>query len=170
MSSIRLGAVCVALTCLAMVPSSAYAETAATPSSPVGSPSAPVVSSPAAGRVELTLQKVSGSPLFALVGRRIVVRGIVKPYVAGQSVSVSFAIDGRQVARSVVSVLALGNGAGQFRVGFASRYAGLAQARVTHPATAQQVAFSARAPAFRFVHADLGLGARSWTCCTTRFR
>ena len=160
MSSIRLGAVCVALTCLAMVPSSAYAETAATPSSPVGSPSAPVVSSPAAGRVELTLQKVSGSPLFALVGRRIVVRGIVKPYVAGQSVSVSFAIDGRRVASRVVSVLPLGNGAGQFRVGFASRYAGLAQARVTHPATAQQVAFSARAPAFRFVHADLGLGAR----------
>jgi peptidoglycan hydrolase-like protein with peptidoglycan-binding domain len=160
MSSNRLAVLCSAFVCLAVVPAAAAAETAATPISPVASPSTPAVSGPAAGQLKLTLQKVGGSPRFALLGRRVVVRGIVRPYVAGQSVSVSFALDGRQVATSVVSVLPLGDGAGQFRVGFASRYAGLVQARVTHPATAQQVAFSGRLPSFRFVHANLGLGAK----------
>ena len=43
-----------------------------------------------AGRLALAVQKAGGSPLFALVGRRIVVRGIVSPYVGGQAVKVSF--------------------------------------------------------------------------------
>ena len=52
------------------------------------------------------LQKVGGNPPFALVGRRIVVRGIVTPYVAGQSVKVSFYRDGRKLAVRTVAVLA----------------------------------------------------------------
>jgi peptidoglycan hydrolase-like protein with peptidoglycan-binding domain len=110
--------------------------------------------------VKLTLEKVGGDPLFALAGRRVVLRGVVTPYVAGQTVEVGFYLDGRQVAARTATVLAAGAAAGRFRVNFQSRYAGLAQARVIHAATAQQGAFSARSPAFRVVHANLGLGAR----------
>ena len=44
------------------------------------------------------LLRVGGSPPFALVGGRITVRGIVTPYVGGQTVKVSFYRDGRKVA------------------------------------------------------------------------
>jgi peptidoglycan hydrolase-like protein with peptidoglycan-binding domain len=110
--------------------------------------------------VKLALDKVGGSPSFALVGGRIAVRGTVTPYVAGQTVRVSFSIDGRQVGAESVSVLPGRGGAGRFQVGFSSRTAGLLRARVAHGATPQQAAFGAAAPSLRFVNANLGLGAR----------
>src|SRR5580692_442973 len=155
MSGNRLAALCAALGCLAL-PVSASAETTATPSSPA---STPAVSAPASAHVKLAWQDVGGSPPFALVGRRIVVRATVTPYVAGQALDVSFYLDGRRAATKVASVLPIGNGAGRVRVGFWSRYAGLAQARVSHSATTQQAAFSARSAGVRLVHADLGPGA-----------
>jgi peptidoglycan hydrolase-like protein with peptidoglycan-binding domain len=115
---------------------------------------------PAAGQVKLELQRAGGSPPFALVGGRIVVRGIVTPYVAGQTVKVSFYLDGRKVGVRTVSVLAGRGGVGQFRLGFSSRQAGLLKARVAHYATPQQGAFSGRAPDVRFVNTNLGLGVQ----------
>jgi peptidoglycan hydrolase-like protein with peptidoglycan-binding domain len=172
-SSSRVGALCAVLACLVAAPAAMAGETAGGQSAAGGSPgsspaaptvpaapTAPVSTSPAGGAVKLALEKVGGSPLFALVGRRIVVRGLVTPYVAGQTVTVGLYLDGRQVAERTVGVLAKGDGAGQFRAGFVSRYAGLAQARVLHPATPQQQAFSGRSPEFRLVHPDLGLGAQ----------
>jgi peptidoglycan hydrolase-like protein with peptidoglycan-binding domain len=120
----------------------------------------PAVSAPVAGALELRLEKVGGSPPFALVGGRIVVRGIVTPYVAGQTVKVSFYREGRKVGVETVSVLAGSHGTGQFRTGFSSRQAGLLQARVAHYATPRQGAFSSRAPGVRFVNTNLGPGAR----------
>jgi peptidoglycan hydrolase-like protein with peptidoglycan-binding domain len=114
-----------------------------------------------AGAMRLVLQKVGGSPPFALVGSRIVVRGSVSPYVAGQTVDVGFYLEGRKVAADAVSVLPVAGGAGSFRVEFSSHYAGLLQARAVHAATAQQAAFSARSPGVHFVHANLGPGARN---------
>jgi hypothetical protein len=151
----RLGAVGAVLACLLAAPALAGAET------PVATAPAPATDTgPAPATVRLALQKVGGSPPFALVGGRIAVRGTVTPYVAGQTVTVSFSLDGRTIATSVVSVLAAAAGTGRFQVGFSSRYAGLVQARVVHYATAQQGAFSARAPGVRFVHPNLGPGAR----------
>jgi peptidoglycan hydrolase-like protein with peptidoglycan-binding domain len=129
----------------------------APPPTPTPTPAAPA---PAAGQAKLALDKVGGSPTFALVGGRIAVRGTVTPYVAGQTVQVSFALDGRKVGAESVAVLPGRGGAGQFQVGFSSRTAGLLQARVAHGATPQQAAFSAAAPGVRFVNANLGLGAR----------
>jgi len=141
-------------------PGSAVAETISAPSS--SAPTAPTTpaSTPVAGRLSLALEKVGGSPPFALVGRRLQARGSVTPYVAGQTVTVSFYLDGVRVARDVVGVLPEAGGAGQFRVAFSSRYAGLLQARADHYATVQQGAFAATAPSVRLVHPDLGLGAR----------
>ena len=153
----RLAALGAALACLICAAPAAGAQA---PSTPTG-PSAPAgASSPAVGQIKLAWAKVGGSPPFALVGTRIVVRGTVTPYVAGQTVLVGFYLDGRRVAADTVSVLAAPDGAGQFHVGFSSRDAGLLQARAEHEATAQQVAFSARSPGVRFVHANLGLGAQ----------
>jgi peptidoglycan hydrolase-like protein with peptidoglycan-binding domain len=162
MSRIRqLPAVCAALLCLAAAPASAAAESPATPP-PSSAPTTqtPVAPSPVAGRIKLVLQKVGGSPPFALVGGRIVVRGIVTPYVGGQTVKVSFYREGRKVELRTLSVLGIGNGAGQFHVNFAGSYAGLVEARAAHYATPQQGAFSGRSPGVRFVNANLGLGAR----------
>ncbi len=137
-------ALCAALICLAAMSTPAAAETAA----------------PAAGRIQLVLQKVGGSPPFALVGARIVVRGIVTPYVSGQTVKVSFYRDGRKAAVTVVRVLPVRNGAGQFHVSITSHYAGLVEARAAHYATAQQIAFSGRSGGVRFVNTNVGPGAQ----------
>jgi peptidoglycan hydrolase-like protein with peptidoglycan-binding domain len=155
MNHIRhLTVVCAALLCAAAVPASAAAE-----APPAGPPAAAPAPAPVAGKMQLVLQKVGGTPRFASVGGRIVVRGIVTPYVAGQSVKVSFYREGRKVEVNVLAVSPVGNGAGQFHVNFSSHYAGLVQARAAHYATAQQVAFSGSSPGVRFVHTNLGPGA-----------
>jgi peptidoglycan hydrolase-like protein with peptidoglycan-binding domain len=150
------GAATVQSASAATAPSSPAATPAPATPTPAPAPSAP----PVAGQVRLALDKVGGSPPFALVGGRIVVRGIVTPYVAGQTVQVSFSLDGRSVGAESAGVLPGRGGAGQFQVGFSSRTAGLLQARVAHAASPQQGAFSASAPSVRFVNANLGLGAR----------
>jgi hypothetical protein len=103
---------------------------------------------------------VYGSPLFALAGGRIVVRGVVTPYVAGQSVKVSFYREGRKVQVRKLSVLAIGNGSGQFHINFTSRDAGLVQARAAHYATPQQGAFSGRSAGVMLVQKKLTAGTR----------
>jgi peptidoglycan hydrolase-like protein with peptidoglycan-binding domain len=121
---------------------------------------APPVASPVAGRLALTVAGAGGSPLFALVGRRIVVRGIVAPYVGGQTVRVGVYRDGRRVAAKTVAVAGIGNGDGRFDVQLPSVQAGAVQAVATHAATPGQAAFSARSPTVRFVNPDLGEGAQ----------
>jgi peptidoglycan hydrolase-like protein with peptidoglycan-binding domain len=145
----------------------AQGASAATPSAPTPAPApaipAPAPGSspaPAAGQVKLSLEKVGGSPPFVLAGGRIVVRGTVTPYAAGQTVQVSFLLDGRKVGAESAGVLPSRGGDGRFLVGFSSRTAGLLQARVAHAATPQQDAFSASTPGVRFVNPNLGLGAQ----------
>jgi peptidoglycan hydrolase-like protein with peptidoglycan-binding domain len=158
MKANRLVALCALPACLIALPAAAAAQTATTPSVPA--PGVPAVA-PVAGRAKLALDGVGGEPLFALVGRRVLARVTVTPYVAGQILEVVLYLDGRQVAMKAVNVLPAGGGAGQARVVFSSRYAGLAQVRVAHSATAQQDAFAARSTPFRYVHPDLGLGAHN---------
>jgi peptidoglycan hydrolase-like protein with peptidoglycan-binding domain len=159
---VRLLAVC-AVTLWAALPASAgAAETSSAPAAPPAAetPTPPVVPPPSAGKIKLELERVAGTPLFALMGTRIVVHGLVTPYVAGQTVKVSFYREGRKVEVRIVSVLALHNGEGQFRINFATRTAGLVQALAVHYATPQQVQFSGRSPRFRFVFGNVGPGSQ----------
>jgi peptidoglycan hydrolase-like protein with peptidoglycan-binding domain len=144
---------------------------AATPPAPVSAPGpvtpppappapTPAPVPPASGAVKLVLQHVHGKPSFELAGGRLVVQGIVSPYVAGQQMKVSFYREGRKVGVKTVSVLAAGGGAGQFHIGFASHDAGIVEARAAHYATPQQGAFSGRSPGVRFVNANLGPGSQ----------
>lgn len=115
---------------------------------------------PVAGQIKLVLQHAGGKPPFALLGRRVVVRGVVMPYVGGQTVKVSFYRDGRKVQVKNVSVSAIGNGAGQFHINYVSGFPGVVQARAAHYATAQQGAFSGRSPSVQYVTPNLGPGGR----------
>lgn len=123
-------------------------------------PPPPPPPTPVAGKIELVLQHVGGRPLFAVLGQRIAARGIVTPYVGGQTVKVSFYRDGRKVQVKTVTVQALGNGAGQFHVSYLSRSPGLVQARAAHYATPQQRAFSGRSPVVQYVTPTLGPGGQ----------
>jgi hypothetical protein len=132
----------------------------ATPTPPPVSPApTPTAPGPVAGKLKLVLQHVGGNPPFALLGQRIAVRGIVTPYVAGQTVKVSFYRDGRSVQITTATVQSLGNGAGQFHAGFASASGGLVEVRAIHYATATQGAFGGRLPGVRFVSASVGPGS-----------
>jgi hypothetical protein len=115
---------------------------------------------PAAGRMTLRLAKVGGSPPFALAGARIVVQGVVDPYVAGQTVKVSIYRLGRKVAVDRLAVLPTTGGRGRFRVSFRSGVSGAVDIRAAHYANAAQGAFSARAPVVHFVWPELAPGAQ----------
>jgi len=154
----------IALAILLACASSASAAAAATPppttqpttSTPVP-PAAPPAS--ASGQIKLVVQRAFGKPPFVIAGSRLVVRGIVVPYVGGQSVKVSFYRDGRKVQVKTVSVLAIGNGAGQFHISYSSGSAGLLQARAVHYATPQQAAFSGKSEQVHVASPNLSEGA-----------
>jgi peptidoglycan hydrolase-like protein with peptidoglycan-binding domain len=162
MASAALACAAVPATAVALLPQrpSPALSSAPSPAAPSPAPVSTAAPSPVAGRLALVVAKAGGRPLFALVGRRIVVRGIVSPYVGGQAVKVGFYVDGREVRGASVAVAAIGNGEGQFHVDFTGARAGLAQVRATHGATAQQGAFGARSQGVRFVNPNLGEGAR----------
>jgi peptidoglycan hydrolase-like protein with peptidoglycan-binding domain len=134
--------------------------TATTPArTPVTGQATPLTTPPT-GSMRLLLERVGGKPLFALMGRSVVVHGIITPYVAGQRVKVSFYREGRKVQVRKVGVLDAHNGAGRFRISFTGRDAGLVQARAVHYASSQQGAFSARSPHFHLIWPNVGPGAQ----------
>ena len=159
----RCAAASGALALLPVLPGAAAAKGTVPPAPTVPAPTTPApvppAPAPAAGKIRLVLQKVGGRPLFTIAGRRFVVRGIVVPYVAGQTVKLSLYRDGRKVGVKTVSVLPVGNGAGQFHVGITSHYSGLMQVRAAHYATAQQAAFSGRSHSLRVVNPNVGPGS-----------
>jgi peptidoglycan hydrolase-like protein with peptidoglycan-binding domain len=140
---------------LAATPTPAPAP-AAPPAPPAVAPPAPAVP---AGQIKLVVQRAFGKPPFVIAGSRVVVRGIVIPYVGGQTVKVSFYRDGRKIAVKNVSVLPIGNGAGQFHIGYSSASTGLVQARAVHYATPQQSAFTGSSEKIHFASPDLSQGA-----------
>jgi|GEM_PF-605236 len=129
------------------------------PAQPTPAP-APVV---AAGHVRLVVQRAFGKPLFVIAGRRMVVRGIVVPYVSGQKVKVSFYRNGGKIGVQTVSVLAARNGTGKFELSFASASAGLLQARAVHYATPEQAEFTGRSIAVRVASTNLSGGAQGFS-------
>jgi hypothetical protein len=131
-----------------------------TPAPATPAPAAPITPSAAPGQIKLVIQQAFGKPAFVIAGGRMVVRGIVIPYVGGQKVKVSIYREGRKVEVKTVSVLAIGNGAGQFHLGYSSASAGLVQVRAVHYATPEQAAFAGRSEGVHFASPNLGSGSR----------
>src|SRR5271163_2975559 len=132
-------------------PAPAAAPLPAAPPAPATAPVPPTIS--------LVIQHAFGNPPFEIAGGRMVVRGIVVPYVAGQTVKLSFYRDGRKVQVNTVSVLPVGNGAGQFHLNYSSATAGVVQVHAAHYATPEEAAFSGRSKSVSFVSADIQPGA-----------
>jgi L,D-transpeptidase catalytic domain len=163
MSKLRLPscllAVSLALACAASASAAATpAPTVPAATAPVPAPSPPAGAS-APGQIKLVVQRAFGKPPFVVAGGSLVVRGIVIPYVGGQKVKVSFYREGRKVEVRTVSVLAIGNGAGQFHIGYPSGNAGILQARAVHYATPEQQAFAGKSEQVHVASPDLSPGA-----------
>jgi lipoprotein-anchoring transpeptidase ErfK/SrfK len=158
---VRAGAICGALLCLAASAAPALAaETVTTTTTTSAAPAPPAPGAPASGHLTLSLEKVGGNPPFVLLGGTMSVRGVVTPYVAGQTVAVTFYLTGQKVGSGIVPVLAGANGTGQFRITYSTRFGGLAEIYVAHAATAEQEAFSARSEGVRFVSDSVGPGSK----------
>ncbi len=140
----------------------ALAAATSKPAPPPAPKPSPAPSRPAAtpGHIKLVIQHAFGNPQFVVAGARMVLRGIVIPYVVGQKVKVSFYRDGRRLSVKTVAVVALGNGAGQFHLGYSSAGQGLVQASVVHYATPQQGEFAARSASVRFMPVNLRGGSQ----------
>jgi peptidoglycan hydrolase-like protein with peptidoglycan-binding domain len=170
MRTLRFALISITLAVAPAVPSLAAAATTPTATAPTATTPAPAPASttpaptpppppvPVAGKIQLVIQHAFGKPPFVVAGSRMVVRGIVIPYVAEQKVKVSFYKDGRKVDVKTVSVLPLGNGAGQFHLGYASSSEGLVKVAAVHYATPQQAAFAGRSENVRFASPDLSGG------------
>jgi hypothetical protein len=144
---------------LACASSALAAAPAPAPATPAPAPAPSAKPPAAAGQIKLVVQRAFGKPPFVIAGSRMVVRGIVIPYVGGQTVKVSFYREGRKVEVKDVTVLPIGNGAGQFHIGYSSASAGLVQARAVHYATPQQAAFAGGSEKIHFASPDLSQGA-----------
>jgi len=110
--------------------------------------------------MHVAVVRTRGNPPFEIAGQRMIVRGTVLPYVAGQTVKLSVYRDGRKVAVKTVPVLPLGGGAGQFHIIYGSASAGLVAVRAVHYATAAQPQLTARTPPIRFASTNLSQGAQ----------
>jgi peptidoglycan hydrolase-like protein with peptidoglycan-binding domain len=115
---------------------------------------------PAQGSMRLVVQHAHGGPPFAMLGERIVVRGIVVPYAPGQKVTLNIYRKGRRVAARRLGVSDVGNGAGQFHFAYASLHTGLVSVRAEHSATPQLGAFTAKQVSVRYENSTFGTGAR----------
>jgi peptidoglycan hydrolase-like protein with peptidoglycan-binding domain len=143
---------------LETAPTSTPLPAAAPPSTPASSVP---VAAPPAGSVKLIIQRAHDSKApFALLGERILVRGSVVPYVAGQKILLDIYRDGRRVFSRQIGVSAVGNGAGQFHIAYASPRTGMVSVRAEHAATPQLDAFAAKAVSVRYEPSTIGVGAR----------
>jgi hypothetical protein len=87
---------------------------------------------PVAGKLRLQTERVGSGGVLA--GTRWVVRGTLRPYVAGQQVSVRFYRRGRKIAVKRVTPQRDGS-VGRFALGFRARTPGRITVRATHRAT-----------------------------------
>jgi len=154
-----LFAVSTALACAAAAAAAATTTPTVPTPTTTPAPAPPPATSSAPGQIKLVVQHAFGKPPFVIAGSRLVVRGIVLPYVGGQKVKVSFYREGRKVEVKTVSVVAIGNGAGQFHIGYSSGSAGTVQVRAVHYATAEQAAFAGKSEQVHVASPNLSQGA-----------
>jgi peptidoglycan hydrolase-like protein with peptidoglycan-binding domain len=144
------------------------AAAAAAPSAPHSSPpSAPTTKSttpgaPATARLSLVLASPLGHPPLGLAGVRMVVRGTVSPYVAGQRVTVRFFRDGRKVAVQALRVRPADRSgrSGGFELSYTSPKTGVLVVRAVHDPTPQLARLSAAMRPLRVFSPSLHTGAR----------
>ncbi|MCW3013793.1 MAG: L,D-transpeptidase [Solirubrobacterales bacterium] len=132
-----------ALAVALLVPATTLAQTPApAPTSPSATVAAPA---PVKGTIDVVAERV-GPAATVLVGSRVRVRGVVRPYVAGQTVTVRVVQSGRKVLVKQKQVLKSASGkSGTFLVGYAPKDAGALQIKASHLTTPQMSSAVSRA-------------------------
>jgi lipoprotein-anchoring transpeptidase ErfK/SrfK len=93
--------------------------------------------------------------------QNVLVTGVVKPYVAGQTVTLSaVGKKGKVLVRRRAAIVPGPKGSGRYRVRFKTRGAGFLRLVVKHNATPQQVGFRAKARRIQVVHWRSGAGSK----------
>ncbi len=115
---------------------------------------------PLQGSMKLVLQHTHGSPPFAMLGERVVVRGVITPYVPEEKIVLSIYRGARRVLSKRLGVSDLGNGVGQFHFAYASPHTGLLSVRAKHAATPRLGAFATKDVSLRYRASTFGVGAR----------
>jgi hypothetical protein len=124
-------------------------------------PPAPVAVS---GTIKLTLQKVGGRRLTVLAGTRWRVRGLVRPYVAGQKVIVRFYHGNHRLESKSLHVNpSSGGSVGRFELGFATKRTGTITVRASHRATSTMATILARSKSVFVMPTHLTPGATGTT-------
>jgi hypothetical protein len=139
----------------------APAATAQVPQPPVPAPPPPAPA-PAAGKASFSVK--GGLPSKKLRyfsrGQKVVVRGTVTPYVAGQAVVLKVIRRGKVVSKRSAGVIPAKKGRGRFVARFTTKRRGLLRLVVRHAATPQQAAFRARDKRIDVVRWSAGAGAK----------
>jgi hypothetical protein len=122
---------------LAQVPTTPQQPPPTTPAPPPPPPPAPAA--PAKIAIALDSGLSDHGRIYVLKGDKVVVRGRLKPFVAGQTVLVELFSNGKTIGHKNVKVRKAPGGAGQFRAVFRAKRLGGLGARATHKGNAQQV-------------------------------
>lgn len=122
---------------------------------PTTPPAAPV-----AAQVQLAIEGAHEEPAFAFTSDRVVLHGVVAPYVAGQSVLVSVRDGAGKPTRRQVRITPAAGGAGGFRLRLPTAHPGTLRVRVSHAATTAMAAFLATSNPVKLVSPSMGEGAR----------
>lgn len=130
----------------------------ATTTSPPAAP--PPATAPVAAQVQVALSGTHGSPAFAFTGEAITLHGVVRPYVAGQSVVVAVREAGAPVRLRQLQIVPASPGAGAFHLRLSARRPGSLRLDVSHSASAGMAAFSAAPQKLNVASSNMTEGAR----------
>lgn len=120
-----------------LAPTAAVAQEPAPVLPPEAAESAPAPAAPVKATVTVLAQR-TGRINTVVVGSRVRVRGVVRPFVAGQTVTVRIRQGGRKVLVKRTAVLKSASGnSGTFLLGYAPAAAGSIQITASHLRTAQ---------------------------------
>ncbi len=114
---------------------------------------------PVVAHVQLALAGAHRSPAFAFVGDRIELRGVVRPFLAGQSVVVRVRAADR-LREERVAIARSADGEGGFALRLPSARAGTVSVGVSHAATATMAAFATAGVRLRVLSPNMSQGAR----------
>jgi L,D-transpeptidase-like protein/putative peptidoglycan binding protein len=129
---------------------------------PPAPPAPPVPPPPAAGKAAFTVS--GGVPTqkirYFAPGQVVVIKGTVKPFVAGQRVTLISVRKGKSSKKLRAAVKQDRRGIGRFSFRFKVGNPGFVRFVVRHPATPQQQAFRAKAKRIQVVNWSAGEGSR----------
>jgi hypothetical protein len=131
------------------------------PTTPTPAPGPTEPPTPAEGKGSMSVRDglSDKGKRYVAAGQRMHVNGRVKPFVAGQTVTVELFRGRKLVAHRSVSVTDAGDGAGQFGVVFKADRAGRYTIKARHQATPQQARFTIANQTFEALSGSVGAGS-----------